>query len=69
MQTGVGGANVSFGTVSNRTYTIQFSDGLESGPWLKLADFVARTNNGVELLSDPSFTTNRFYRVATPQQP
>ncbi len=63
------GATVSFGAISNRTYTVLFADGLEGAPWLKLGDFVARTNNRVEVLNDPAFTTGRYYRVATPRQP
>jgi len=63
------GATVFFGAISNRTYTILYSDGLENPQWLKLGDFAARTNNRVEVFNDPAFTTGRFYRVATPQQP
>lgn len=64
------GPAVSFGAVSNRTYTIQFTDVLPApgGLWQKLADVVARTTNRVELLPDPAWTTNRFYRAVTPRQ-
>jgi hypothetical protein len=34
-----------------------------------LADFPARSTNRTELAIDPLSTTNRFYRLATPQQP
>jgi hypothetical protein len=30
---------------------------------------VARPNNRVETFTDPTWTTNRFYRVAVPRQP
>ena len=63
------GATVSFGAISNRTYTILYTDGLGTSPWFKLGDFAARTTNRVESLNDPAFTTNRFYRVTIPQQP
>jgi hypothetical protein len=65
------GANVtiSFGTVSNRTYTVQFTDALAAGAWSRLADFPARPGNRVEQVIDPNYTTNRFYRIATPQRP
>jgi hypothetical protein len=66
---GGSGAAISFGAVSNRTYTIQFADDLESGQWFKLGDVVARATNRVENISDPNFVTNRYYRVATPRQP
>ena len=61
-------ANLTVATVSNRTYTVQYSDALPAS-WSKLADLIARTNNRVELLLDPAWVTNRFYRVVTPRQP
>jgi hypothetical protein len=64
-----GQPTVSFGAVSNKTYTVQYSDQLGSGQWLKLGDVFARTNNRVEPFPDPTWTTNRVYRVVTPRQP
>jgi hypothetical protein len=62
-------ASVKFAAVTNRTYSIQYTDQLPSaGPWNKLADFVARTTNRIEVVVDPGWTTNRFYRVALPAQ-
>ena len=63
------GARLSFGAVSNRTYSVQYSDALGSGPWLKLADVAARVTNRTEIITDVNSGTNRFYRVVTPQQP
>jgi hypothetical protein len=37
-------------------------------PWLKLADVPASATNRTEVLIDPGGLTNRFYRIATPQQ-
>jgi hypothetical protein len=37
--------------------------------WSRLADIVARTNNRVESFTDPTWTSNRLYRVVTPRQP
>lgn len=62
------GATITFSAISNRTYTVYFTDALTT-PWSKLADFPARPNNHVEVAVDPLSTTNRFYRLATPQQP
>jgi hypothetical protein len=62
-------ASVNFAAVSNRTYTVQYTDNLNSGLWSRLADIVARANNRVETFIDPTWTTNRFYRVVTPRQP
>jgi hypothetical protein len=64
-----GGAGLTFGAVSNRTYTIQYTDTIGSGEWTKLGDFPARATNHVGVMNDPAFTTNRFYRIATPHQP
>lgn len=60
------GAVVRFGAISNRTYSVQFSD-QPGGPWTTLADLPARATNRVELLPDPGCATNRFYRVQTPR--
>ncbi len=65
----LGVASVNFAAVSNRTYTIQFTDVLPSTGWQKLADIVSRPTNRVELLVDPAWMPNRFYRVVTPRSP
>ena len=64
-----GGASIAFGTISNHTYTVQFTEALAIGAWSRLADVPARASNRTERILDPRFTTNRFYRLATPQQP
>ena len=66
---GPGAATVSVAAVPNRTYTVQFTDDLNSGLWSRLADIVARANHRVETIPDPAWTTNRFYRVVLPRQP
>ena len=63
-------ATVQFAAVSNRTYTVQYTDTLPAaGPWARLADFLARATNRVETIPDPGWTSNRFYRAVTPRQP
>jgi hypothetical protein len=64
-----GAATISFGAVSNKTYTVQYTENLAAGLWQKLADVPARSDNREEMIADPAWTTNRFYRVATPQVP
>ena len=56
---------ISFGALSNRTYAVEFTDALGQ-PWNRLAPILARTSNRVERVTDPGYTTNRFYRVVTP---
>jgi hypothetical protein len=62
-------ASVYFAAISNRTYTVQLTDNLNSGEWSRLADVLGRTTNRVETFTDPTWTTNRFYRVVLPRQP
>jgi hypothetical protein len=63
-----GEAFVTFQALSNRTYTVQFSDTASPFSWLKLGDIPARTNNRVEVLRDTAASPQRFYRLATPIQ-
>ncbi|MEY2407595.1 MAG: hypothetical protein QOF48_265 [Verrucomicrobiota bacterium] len=66
----LGTATVQFAAISNRTYTVQYTDALPAtGAWTGLVDFLARTTNRIETFPDPAWTTNRFYRVVTPRQP
>src|SRR5262249_22233747 len=64
---GLGSATVQLNAISNRTYSIQYSERV-NGPWLNLADVLARATNHLEIIADPGFTTNRFYRAVTPQR-
>ena len=64
-----GSATIGFLAVSNRTYSLFFTDGLTPGHWTRLADIVARSTTRLENVPDPAWTTNRFYRLVTPQQP
>jgi hypothetical protein len=66
---GPGATTVRVAAISNRTYSVQFTDNLNSGAWSRLADIVARPNNRVETFTDPTWNTNRFYRVVVPRQP
>jgi len=63
------GVSLTFGAVSNKTYTVQFTDDLVNSGWARLADVVARTNNRVEALTDTNSVGERFYRVITPARP
>jgi hypothetical protein len=60
-----GSASVQFNAASNKTYSVQYTDALRT-PWLPLIDVLARTNNHLESIPDPTWTTNRFYRLVTP---
>jgi hypothetical protein len=58
---------VQFNAVSNNTYTVQYSDTMPA-TWRRLSDVVARPETRVEFVPDPTWTTNRFYRLLTPWQ-
>jgi hypothetical protein len=61
-----GQAQVQLGAISNRTYAVQYTDDLRLGLWQKLGTVLSRTNNRIETILDPGWTTNRFYRAVTP---
>jgi hypothetical protein len=58
---------LSFIATSNKTYTVQQAPSL-SAVWSNLTNITARETNRAEVLIMHS-TTNRFYRLVTPQQP
>jgi hypothetical protein len=66
---GPGIGRLQFTAVSNRTYTVQYTDKLNPPTWNKLADVLARTVTRTEAITDPNATTNRFYRLVIPIQP
>jgi hypothetical protein len=63
-----GPALIQFQAVSNRAYTVQYTDGLSPALWRRLADVLVRTNTRIETVIDPDGSSRRFYRVATPVQ-
>ena len=67
--TAAGSATLTFGAVSNKTYTIQYSDNLNAVSWLRLSDVVSRATNYTGTIVDSAWATNRFYRVTTPRLP
>ena len=56
-----GMVNLQFGAVSNRNYTIQFTESLDQGAshWRKLADVVASSTNRLVTVVDLDSQTNR----------
>jgi hypothetical protein len=63
------GATIRFRAVANRTYTIQFTDALGAMPWQTLNSFVARATDRNETWIDSGYSSNRVYRLVSPQQP
>lgn len=61
---------VTFLAISNRTYTVLYTDSINTNLWSALANISARPTNRVEVVSDTNTnTTRKFYRLATPALP
>ncbi len=62
---------LSFTAVSNHTYTVQFRDRFDSGPWSRWVDVVAYPSNRFVTLTNslPADAESRAYRLVTPQAP
>jgi len=63
------GATLTFWAISNKPYSVEYTDALPTRAWSKLADVLARPADREETLADPDFRPNRFYRLVTPRQP
>jgi hypothetical protein len=64
------GVRLEFFAISNRTYTVQSSDTLLGGSWIKVFDVPATNADGPMVLRDTRpATTRRFYRLLTPRAP
>ena len=62
------GAVLTFLAVSNRNYTVEFTDALDR-PWQKLTDIPVQATNRIAEATDATGRTNRFYRLVIPQSP
>jgi hypothetical protein len=60
---------IEFMAVSNRTYTVEYTDQLQLSAWEKLGSTLARPVTEPVVLPDPTAGANRFYRLVTPAQP
>jgi glutaredoxin 2 len=63
------GAALEFFAVSNKTYTLQYQTNLNQTSWPKIADIPAHQTNRTVTIFDSEGSANRYYRIATPQQP
>ena len=62
-------ATIHFQAVSNRSYTVQYSDSLNPPAWQHVEHVVARQTNYIATVNDPASVPKRFYRLATPAIP
>ncbi len=66
-----GKAMLQFMAVSNKTYSVFYTDNIGSGLWQKLSHVPATTTNRMVTVEDKDagFQTKRFYRLVTPAAP
>ncbi|MCI0745816.1 MAG: lamin tail domain-containing protein [Verrucomicrobia subdivision 3 bacterium] len=63
-----GGALLRFIAMSNRSYSVQFRDGLDTAAWTQFTNVNGiATNRNVTVTNPAPGAANRFYRVATPE--
>ena len=59
---------IKFNSVSNRTYTVEFTTNIGDN-WIKLFDLCAKATNKIETIIDSSENSeNKYYRVRTPRR-
>jgi hypothetical protein len=63
---GNAGATVTFRALATKTYSVEYTDALDSGLWLRFGAVPGRGVDRIETVFDPNWTTNRFYRITTP---
>ena len=63
-----GAVQLTFQAVSNRTYTVQYTDSLNPVAWSNLVIALPRTNTTTVTVIDPAPKPKRFHRLVTPAQ-
>src|SRR5439155_25495039 len=59
---------LSFSAVSNKTYTVEYTQAPGSGQWTALTDISGCPTNRVEIVVDPTSAARRYYRIVTPRR-
>ena len=62
---------LQFSAVAGKTYTVLYSDNLNSAVWSTLQNVPAQASDGVVTIPDSTLGSapTRFYRLVTPQLP
>ena len=60
---------IRFDAISNRTYSLEYSEHPLGDLWQKLTDVLPQPTNHLEVIYDPAPASSRFYRVRTPRRP
>ena len=66
--TATGGALISFQAVSNRTYTVEYTDSLNPAAWTRLTDVTPRPADWTATVPDLNPAPGRYYRLTTPRR-
>jgi hypothetical protein len=61
-------AILRFEGIQNKTYSLEFTDALGEGSWVKFSDHAAQASTRWETASD-ALVSNRYYRLVTPRKP
>jgi hypothetical protein len=67
--TATGTALITFQAVSNRTYTVEYTDSLSPAAWTKLTDVAPRNVDWIATVPDLNPVPDRYYRLTTPRHP
>lgn len=62
-------ATLTFRALSNKTYTVEWTDTLKTGSWSRLSDVFARPMSRDEQVTDAGYNPRRFYRLVNPRLP
>jgi hypothetical protein len=62
---------LSFTAAAGHSYTVQFRGSMANGVWSKLTDVPAQPSTQTVEITDPILpaSTQRFFRIVSPQQP
>ena len=60
---------LTFNAVSNRVYSVEYTDALGSGPWVQLLKLPAQPTTRAVTVADPASTPARIYRLVIPPTP
>ena len=64
-----GEASFHFLAISNRTYSVQFSDAVTNAPWINWSNVAAASVNRTLFVTNSPGALRRYFRIVTPQQP
>jgi hypothetical protein len=61
-----GSTLLTFGALSNKSYSVEFRDSLDAGAWSRLTHVSSATSNRTVTVLDTNVVLRRYYRLGTP---